>query len=178
MFWYNCLVRIVLAVTAFSLARPLISETAARLALRGPVFILDGSNSVDAFAIARSLRRKQQDFYPALERIQVARAFTCYQMASLIRQTPGGSTPKIILGLLNSFYDEDVRLADALRLFDQAEENLKRLAQTAPILVTSRPPGSGQAERQQLYLRLMAAADQTIVLDTPETHGSSQLALF
>ena len=56
----------------------------ARFALRGPARVLDGGNSYDAFQVARLIRRASRDLDRALGRIAVARAFTCYQVLTLL----------------------------------------------------------------------------------------------
>jgi len=48
-------------------------ELTAMLALRGPVQILDGGNSFDAYRVARLVRRQTPHLAETLERVQVAR---------------------------------------------------------------------------------------------------------
>ena len=61
---------------------------AARLAVHAPLRVLDGGNQFNAREVARLLRSQNApDVYAALERIRVARAFTCYQMLALLEQT-------------------------------------------------------------------------------------------
>jgi hypothetical protein len=140
-------------------------ELTAMLALRGPVQILDGGNSFDAYRVARLVRRRTPHLAGTLERVQVARAFTCYQVVTLFKQTPAGPEPQLIFDLLATFYDESVTLAESHRLLRVVLGHLFRLRQEAPVAVSvSRPP---QPERAGLVEVLMAAADQVLIRDTP-----------
>jgi hypothetical protein len=67
---------------------PAVLEQAARLALTGPLQILDGGNCLDLYGLARQLRRLDPHVEPLLRRIQVVRPFTCYQMTTLLAQLP------------------------------------------------------------------------------------------
>ncbi|HUF37628.1 MAG TPA: hypothetical protein VMN57_03825, partial [Anaerolineales bacterium] len=74
-------------VAAPRAARTQMLALAARLALAGPLRVLDGGNSFDAFAVARHLRGHTPRVEPALDRIRVQRAFTCYQLLTLLNET-------------------------------------------------------------------------------------------
>ena len=73
-------------------------------ALRGPVTVLDGGNRFNAYLVARGARGQTE----LLERITVSRAFTCYQMLTLLETTHPLPRPILILDLLNTYYDESV----------------------------------------------------------------------
>jgi hypothetical protein len=133
-------------------------KVAARLALRGPVRILDGGNSFDAFQVARHIRRQTPLLDQALDRIQVARAFTCYQVVTLFAQTPTGDTPHLVLDMLATFYDESVSLVESERLLGIVIGHLGRLSHFAPVLVSIRTPL--MPERSGLVRLLCRAADQ------------------
>ena len=140
-------------------------ELTAMLALRGRVQILDGGNSFDAYRVARLVRRQTPNLAETLERVQVARAFTCYQVLTLFRQTPTGPAPQLIFDLLATFYDESVSLEESHRLLRVVLAHLYRLRREAPVAVSiSRPP---QPERAGLVDVLAAAADQVLYRDSP-----------
>ncbi|MCP4418015.1 MAG: hypothetical protein GY805_15440, partial [Chloroflexi bacterium] len=80
-------------------------ELSAVLALRGSVRVLDGGNSYDALYVARYIRRHTVRLDEALKRISVARAFTCYQMVTLLQQTAVFPSPTLVLDLLTTFGD-------------------------------------------------------------------------
>lgn len=62
-------------------------EMSALLALRGPVRVLDNGNSYNALYVARFIRQQTVRLDDALSRIAVARAFTCYQVITLLEET-------------------------------------------------------------------------------------------
>jgi hypothetical protein len=118
----------------------------ARLAMPDQVRVLDFGNSFNFHVVSRSLRRYTVDLNTHLERIQIARAFTCYQVLSLLAQTPSGTSPTICLEFLSTFYDENVAYAERRQLLDQSVSHLQRLSQTAPVAVSVAAPPPGQAD--------------------------------
>ena len=93
-----------------------------RLGRGEPIVLIDGNNSFDAYQISRTAQWARMDPEPLLKRMFVSRAFTCYQMDTLIRnELPKalrryGARCVVILGLLGTFYDESVSLKDAAGL--------------------------------------------------------------
>jgi hypothetical protein len=122
-------------------SRRLLPTLIARLALHAPLRVLDAGNCFPAYPIAREVRRQTVDLNAILERIQVARAFTCYQALALLEETPVDSTPVLILSLLSTFYDESARLAERKRLLTRCTQEIQRLCRRAPVgvIVSLRP---------------------------------------
>jgi hypothetical protein len=147
-------------VVAPHAARGPMLDLAARLALHGSLRILDAGNQCNIYPIAQRLRRATSDLNAALRRIQVQRAFTCYQVATLLVETKPAATPTLVLDFLASFYDQDVKLPDAARLLEGCLGLLQRLAELAPVLVSARPPAAACAERYPLLDSLRAVAAQ------------------
>jgi hypothetical protein len=135
-------------------------DLAARLALRGAVRIMDAGNQCNVYPIAQRLRRSTSDVNAALARIQVQRAFTCYQVAALLVEISPAPTATLVLDFLATFYDEDVRLPEAAQLLRGCLSHLQRLAEQAPVLVAARPPAAICAERGVLLELLRGAAFQ------------------
>ena len=149
-----------MVVVAPQAGRTAMLELAARLALTGPLLVLDGGNQFNVYPVARALRRATADLSGALGRIHLARAFTCYQVSVLLAETPISCTPTLVLDLLSTFYDENVSLAESQRLLADGLFHLRRLSQSAPVVVSVHPPGPVCADRLPLVEQLMAAADQ------------------
>jgi hypothetical protein len=148
-----------------SAGRKLANAFIARLALAGEVRVLDGGNLFDFHTIARSVRRETYELEAALERICVARAFTCYQMVALLVQTPTSQAPTLVLDLLSTFYDENVPLLERLRLLEQSLAQLRRLSQPAPVVVSA--AGSPADPSGELLARLETEADHVLRLEPP-----------
>jgi hypothetical protein len=136
-----------------SLQGPLL-ELVAALALRGPLRVLDGGNAFRPYPLAQALRRHTPTIQPVLERIQLARAFTCYQVAALLWQSPALASPSVVLDMLATFQDESVPFGERRRLLDTCLPALRALCQTSPVLVSIRPGDP------ILQAQLLEAADQ------------------
>jgi hypothetical protein len=146
-----------LVVAPRSARRKMMTAFTARLALVGPVCLLDGGNCFDAYGLAREIRRKTEDWQAALERVHVARAFTCYQVVTLLMETAAGTVSTLGLDLLSTFYDESVSMAERRRLLKVSVNQLKRLARRAEVAVSASPQ---TGEGEELLAMLEEAADQ------------------
>jgi len=104
------------------------------------VILLDGANRFDPYMVSSFARKALIPPERLLRRIRIARAFTCYQMAtlmgerlvSLLRQE-GATAPRqkpwvIVLGPITTFLDEDVPEREVRPLF---ERSLKRVEEMA-----------------------------------------------
>jgi hypothetical protein len=128
---------------------------------------LDGGNRFNVYPVAKALRRQTADMEAALARITLSRAFTCYQMLSLLQETPAGDAPTLLLDFLATFYDENVTLAESQRLVAACLPHFKRLGAHAPLIISVKPPAPVAAERQVLIEQLQQAVDQTWTLEPP-----------
>jgi hypothetical protein len=157
-------------------AREILLNLAARLALRGPVDIFDGGNWFDAFNVARAVRRFTADLDEVISRIRVSRAFTCYQMTTLLEIAPISTHPILALDLLATFYDESVTLSESQRLLDISAGQLLRLSQAAPVLVSASPPSRKQDERLLLLIQLQQITENLLILE--DHQPPKQTSLF
>ena len=140
---------------------------AVRLAYAGqPVRVIDGCNSFDGYFAARLARRLSPEPARLLNRITLSRAFTCFQLAQRISQG-GGAGPLIVLGMLETFYDESVPLAEVKRLLAESLRGLRRWARSAPVIVGAGEPQGPQVERRRLLDLLRGAADRVYTLAEP-----------
>ena len=104
------------------------------------VILLDGANHFDPYMVSSFARKVWIPPESLLRKIRIARAFTCYQMAtlmgerlvSLLRQEGIATLPKkpwvIVLGPVTTFFDEDVPEREVRPLF---ERSLKRVEEMA-----------------------------------------------
>ena len=115
----------------------LVNTLIARLACAGPLLVLDGGNCFQAHRLARLLGRHTSNLEAALGNIYVARAFTCYQVLTLLAETPAASVPTLVLDLLSTFHDESVPLSERRRLLEASVQQLRRLSSRAPTLVSA-----------------------------------------
>ncbi len=154
-------------------ARDKMLALTAVLALRGPVRVIDGGNHFDAYQVARHIRRQTPHVDEALEHIAIARASTCYQVVRLLTETAVTTAPQLAFDLLTTFYNENVTAAESQRLLHIAIDQLQRLRQQAPLVISVRPPQ--QPARINLVRSLMAIADHILMRQTPAQPPSVQL---
>lgn len=147
----------------------------AELGLRGAATIMDGGNRYRPYQVAALLRRKTVDISTAANRLFSRRAFTCYEMNTLLSSTPSLNQPYLILDLLNTFYDDHVPIHEAFRLLNSCLGQIQRLALSGPVAVTLAPPLA--QERGFLLERVCGQADEVMVREEPVCQ-STQPSLF
>lgn len=162
-------------------ARAQMLPLAARLALLGPLLVIDGGNRFNAYQVALHIRRQSAThFKEALERIRAARAFTPYQMLALLEATlplveagPANPAPILALDLLDTFYDESLPQAERRRLLVMCLGHLRRLSAAAAVVVSVRPPRPPQGDPQGLVGLVQDAADQVFFFEEALTPGQA-----
>lgn len=138
----------------------------AQLALNRPVRVVVGGNRFRVFELTRTIRRHTVQVDAVLQRIQLARPFTCYQTVALFEQLAAVRQPLVALDLLNTFTDENITAVESFRLTHQIVQHLKWLkTYTAVIVHISTPP---QADRAQLMNLLIDSADFVWHQDEPK----------
>jgi len=148
-------------------------RVAGTLAERGPLIVLDGGNSFNVHVVSRAVRGRAE----ILERIQVARAFTCHQMVSLLVSTPALPVPILILDLLATFFDENVPLAERRYLLDSCIQRLNALSAERPLAVSVHPAKILTDDGESLITQLKEAAPQVLTSE-PEAAEPEPWRLF
>jgi len=118
-------------------------DLAAGLAARGPLLVLDGGNRFNAYPVARQLNGAA-----ALEHLQIARAFTCFQMQALLESTETGGPALLVLDPLATFNDENVPASERQYTFRRCVAELTRLSRCRPVGIglLNRPDPLGLVE--------------------------------
>lgn len=159
----------------------LILQSLCTRAARGErLALVIGDNHFDVYRLARLAAAQGLDPAALLPRIELSRPFTCYQLQHRITTLAPHAHPwnaLYVTGLLEMFYDQDVRVRDAGRLLSITLAHLKTLAHSGlPVLVSMAVPG--QSERAHFVEWVKRAAD---VYWQPAPHvtesGAYQLAL-
>jgi hypothetical protein len=151
---------------------PLALALTAQIALRRPVWVIDGGNRFDALWVAEYVASGGEAPEPVLARIHISRAFTCHQMAERVVTLPAPGSgagageaiaPLVVLHLLDTFYDENVPLAEARRLLNALWPVLRRRSRCVPVAITLRPPRSERvADRECFYSGILSRADRRV----------------
>jgi hypothetical protein len=128
------------------------------------VIVLDGANRFDPYTVSSLARRAWIPPERLLKSIRIARAFTCYQMATLMGEKLTSllgregtaelrqKTWVILLGPLTTFLDEDVSEREARSLFERSLRKTEAItSQAIPFLLfqsdlSSPPLRKGGAE--------------------------------
>jgi hypothetical protein len=146
--------------------RQMMTILTARLALAGKVRLVDAGNCFDGYGLARQLRQQTSSWQQALERVSVARAFTCYQVETLLSESVADIAPVLVLNLLDTFYDENVKLPERMRLLQVSLAELRRLCRMASVAVSASLPTRDQPT--ELLERLAESAGQVWTFEEPQ----------
>jgi len=104
------------------------------------VILLDGANRFDPYMVSSFARKALIHPERLLKRIRIARAFTCYQMATLmgekltclLGQEEATAQPQkpwvILLGPITTFLDEDVPEREIRPLFERSLRKVEKIA--------------------------------------------------
>lgn len=149
-----------LAIGAHALSERMLQLVSA-LALRQSVTVLDCGNRSNMYAVARLIRPHTADPVSVMRNIRLSRAFTCYQVLAMIQATARHpmSGPLVLLDLLATFLDEDVKLKDSRRLLAHSLDLLTQLSHQVPVVISTRPIPSIAENRNILLEELKACAD-------------------
>ena len=131
------------------------------------VIVLDGANRFNPYMVSSLARKTLISPERLLKRIQIARAFTCYQMAtlmgerlpSLLREeraiTPPQNPWVILLGPITTFLDEDVSEREVRPLFEKSLRKVEGLAREGIPFFLFQSPIPLHSRRAYLMKRLL-----------------------
>lgn len=145
---------------------------ASQLLLRGDkVAVIDGGCRFDLQIIAKFAWQKHLDPNILLNRIFVSRGFTSYQVEAVISERlvqflrTIKSNMAMIFGLLDTFYDEQVRFADAYKMLIRIISNLQKMKnQNFSLLIAVEYLKVLPKERNQFLEILKQSADEVYKL--------------
>ncbi|MDH5787667.1 MAG: hypothetical protein OEZ40_05190 [Candidatus Bathyarchaeota archaeon] len=118
--------------------------------LASPVVFVDGGNSFNPYLVAEIARGYGLDSRAVLERIYVSRAFTAYQLSSLIIEKLNSflnskrAKVLIVSHISSLFFDRDIPKTEAKDLFTKACSKLSEIATNKKTIVLA----SYQPERR------------------------------
>jgi len=111
--------------------------------LDSPAIFIDGGNSFDPYTIADIARGYGLDAREILEKIQVSRAFTLYQLSSLILEKTYSALRKnrakllVVSDVSSLFFDRDIPKTEAGELFMKVCNKLSQTASEAETVVVA-----------------------------------------
>ena len=132
-----------------------------------PIFV-DGANGFDPYIVSRFARRHSLAPAHLLKEIVVARAFTCYQLFTLIRERLEAMIHShqnplaILLGPITTLLDEDVPEREVNLLFRGMLEKLEELNPKGLPFLLMQPPVPSRSRRGYLLKRLSRWSDMVV----------------
>ncbi|MDH7498794.1 MAG: hypothetical protein QHH30_00210 [candidate division NC10 bacterium] len=143
----------------------------ARAASRGfQVLVADGANSFDPYLVSRFARREGLPPEELLKKIWVARAFTCHQMVTLLRERldpmilPGALPLVVLLGPCTLFLDEEVSGEEATLLFRRMLSKVKERNEKGIFFLMGQPFSGLHRSRGFLLRELVQLSDTVLKL--------------
>ncbi len=112
-------------------------ELADKVAIQGPLRLILGGNRYSVDRLPILLGDQAHRIYEVLNRIQLTRAETAYQMLHALETTPAQSAPIFITDFLDSFYEEGLDLAEVTRLVRRCLGHMQRLNARAPLFISA-----------------------------------------
>jgi hypothetical protein len=134
------------------------------------VLVADGANSFDPYVVSKFARKEGLSSDVLLKKIFVARAFTCHQLTTLIRErlepmiVPGVSPLVVFLGPCTVFFDEDVPGEEAALLFRKILAKVRELSQRKVFFLMSQSFSGFNKRRRFLLRELAISADAVLKL--------------
>jgi hypothetical protein len=136
--------------------------------------VIDGCNGFDVHTITKFARERRLDPDILLKRIFISRGFTCYQIeAAITNRLPvflnaNNSRTGMVLGLLDTFYDEQVPSREVQQILTRVLLTLQEIKKSGvSILLVCYEWNVMTAERNNLFGRLKESADNVyrLILD-------------
>jgi hypothetical protein len=129
------------------------------------VIVLDGANGFDPYRVSSFARKALIPPERLLKKIRIARAFTCYQMATLVDKLSAlfqaddgvARTSKpwvILLGWVTTFLDEDVPEREVKPLFERSLRRIEAMAGEGIPFLFFQKPSLFSSKRDYLMKRL------------------------
>jgi hypothetical protein len=156
-------------------ARGACTELIATLILKGPLFVVAGSEWLPAYELTRMIRRSTIHVKQTLNRMYSARASTCYRLFDSLANLPSQGEPIIILDFLHTLYDDDIPLTVRNFKLRQCCQELKRLAfyRSVIVMIQQMP-----VEEHETFLSMIHPLTDHIFTLEPELETIQQPALF
>lgn len=99
------------------------------------LIFVDGGNSIDPYGIANICKRRGYDKEHVLSQINVARAFTAYQLVTLINEKleamvrESRASTAVISSFVDLFFDKDMAWQESFQLIKRSMAEIKKLTQ-------------------------------------------------
>jgi hypothetical protein len=146
------------------------------------VVYIDGANTFRLYQTTRLARLLQLDPKQVLDHIYISRAFTAYQMTSLILQKLDDTIKTcnaklvVISDIAAMFLDKDVEEEEARRIFSQITTRLSTFARERQIIIITTYPPHLDSPRN-LYLRALTTGRANVVIALNQNKYEKEVVL-
>ena len=150
--------------------------------LSSSVVFIDGGNTFKLYQITRLAKLHQLDPKQVLDRIYLSRAFTAYQMTSLVLQKLEDAVKScnaklvIISDIAGMFLDKDVQDEEAKRILSQVTNRLLNFAREQDVIVVATYPPHQDSQRN-LYLQTLTCGRANVVMAFKQTKYEREIFL-
>jgi Rad51 len=146
------------------------------------VIFVDGGNTFRLYQVSRIAQLHQLDPTQTLKRIYISRAFTAYQMTSIILEKLEETINKynaklvVISDIAGSFLDKDIQAEEAKRIFNQLTAYLSTFAEKNQlIMIATYPPH--YPSRRNIFLRTLSCSRANVVISVRQSKHGQKLVL-
>jgi hypothetical protein len=153
-----------------------VTELFAALAMRGSFYAIAGGEWLPTYALIHSIRRRTLEVKQVLDRVRLARPFTCYQLLDLLEETRPEHDPLLILDFLHHFHNADIQPFVRQRILEQCCRHLQRLALSRPLIVLVQKMQTDEYAR--FFPLVAAAADDILETGGMPEAAEAQLSFF
>ena len=145
--------------------------------LSAKAIFIEGSNTFRLYSITRIAQYHNLNPKQVLDQIYIARAFTAYQMKSLITQKlqqvikETGAKLIIISDIAATFLDDDIPDEETQKIYNQVTTYLSKFAkENQAIIVATYPPHESTKRNNQLYATTYGKATVAVSLSWINNH--------
>jgi len=134
------------------------------------VLVADGANAFDPYIVSRFARKEGLPPDEILKKIWVARAFTCHQLVTLVRErletraSEEKASLVVLLGPGTLFLDEDVPGEEAALLFRKMLASVRKMSQRGIFFLMSQSFSKANRNRSFLLRELAGVAHAVLKL--------------
>lgn len=146
------------------------------------VVFVDGGNTFQHYHVARLARLHGLDSKHTLERIYISRAFTAYQMTSLVLERLRGTIRRygaklaVISDIAGFFLDKDIAESEARRVYCQVIAYLSNFAKENQIVLVATYP-LHQESRRNTFLHEVTCRKANVVISLRQTKYEREFIL-
>jgi RecA/RadA recombinase len=141
------------------------------------VIFVDGGNTFRLYQVSRIAQLHQLDPKQVLKRIYISRAFTAYQMTSIIferlKETVDRCNAKLVVisDLARLYLDKDIPTEEAKRVFSQLTAYLSRFAEENQVIILTVYPPHYHSKRGTFLHALTCGRANVVISIRPSKHG-------